>query len=97
MNTQYKTKTSPPAIASGVSLPVIARNEAIQAQATAWIASFLAMTGEIQCTKISRVKSKLRAVRYGMSVENAGGLSRPVPSGTECGDSHIAYLTARGK
>ncbi|MDR1380456.1 MAG: hypothetical protein LBJ47_03150, partial [Tannerella sp.] len=38
-----------------------------------------------------------RAVRYGMSVENAGGLSRPVPSGTECGDSHIAYLTARGK
>ncbi|MDR1381982.1 MAG: hypothetical protein LBJ47_10970 [Tannerella sp.] len=29
-----------------VSLPVIARNEAIQAQATTWIASFLAMTGE---------------------------------------------------
>jgi hypothetical protein len=27
--------------------PVIARNEAIQAQATTWIASFLAMTGEI--------------------------------------------------
>jgi hypothetical protein len=39
----------------------------------------------------------LRAVRYGMSVENAGSLSNPVPSGTECGDSHIAYLTARGK
>jgi hypothetical protein len=40
---------------------------------------------------------KLRAVRYGMSVENNGGLSNPVPSGTECGDSHMAYLTARGK
>jgi hypothetical protein len=40
---------------------------------------------------------KLRPVRDGMSVENAGGLSNPVPSGTECGDSHIAYLTARGK
>jgi hypothetical protein len=38
-----------------------------------------------------------RAVRYGMSVENAGGLSNPVPAGTECGDCHIAYLTARGK
>jgi hypothetical protein len=39
-----------------VFLPVIARNEAIQAQATTWIASIVAMTGEIQCTKISRVK-----------------------------------------
>ncbi|MDR1379976.1 MAG: hypothetical protein LBJ47_00680, partial [Tannerella sp.] len=32
-----------------------------------------------------------------MLVENVGGLSNPVLSGTECGDSHIAYLTARGK
>jgi hypothetical protein len=40
---------------------------------------------------------KLRAARYGMSVEETGGLSNSVPSGTECGDSHIAYLTARGK
>ncbi|MDR1381500.1 MAG: hypothetical protein LBJ47_08495, partial [Tannerella sp.] len=40
---------------------------------------------------------KRRAVRYGMSVEKTGGLSNPVPLGTECGDSHIAYLTARGK
>jgi hypothetical protein len=39
----------------------------------------------------------LRAVRYGMSVENVGCPSNPVPSGTECGDSHIAYLTAREK
>jgi triphosphoribosyl-dephospho-CoA synthetase len=39
----------------------------------------------------------LRAVRYGMSVENAGYTSNPVPSGTECGDCHMAYLTARGK
>ncbi|MDR1380627.1 MAG: hypothetical protein LBJ47_04010 [Tannerella sp.] len=32
-----------------------------------------------------------------MSVENAGCLSGPVPSGTGCGDCHIAYLTARGR
>ncbi|MDR1408363.1 MAG: hypothetical protein LBJ23_10010 [Tannerella sp.] len=38
-----------------------------------------------------------RTVRYGMSVENAGCPSGPVPAGTECGDRHIAYLTARGK
>jgi hypothetical protein len=38
-----------------------------------------------------------RAVRYGMSVENTGYQSNSVPSGTECGDCHIAYLTARGK
>jgi hypothetical protein len=46
---------------------------------------------------ICRRPLQLRAVRYGMSVENAGGLSNPVPSGTECDDSHIAYLTAREK
>jgi hypothetical protein len=40
------------------SLPVIATKEAIQAQATTWIASFLAMTG----TKISSVKYKLQPV-----------------------------------
>ncbi|MDR1381701.1 MAG: hypothetical protein LBJ47_09530 [Tannerella sp.] len=38
-----------------------------------------------------------RPVRDGMSVENAGCPSNPVPSGTGCGDCHIAYLTARGK
>jgi hypothetical protein len=32
-----------------------------------------------------------------MLVENAGRPFNPVPSGTECGDNHIAYLTARGK
>jgi hypothetical protein len=32
-----------------------------------------------------------------MSVENAGCPSTPMPSGTECGDCHIAYLTARRK
>ncbi|MDR1381013.1 MAG: hypothetical protein LBJ47_05990, partial [Tannerella sp.] len=32
-----------------------------------------------------------------MSVENAGYRSNPVPSGTECDDCHMAYLTARGK
>jgi hypothetical protein len=36
-------------------------------------------------------------VRDKMLVENAGCTSNPVPSGTECGDNHIAYLTARGK
>ncbi|MDR1380497.1 MAG: hypothetical protein LBJ47_03355, partial [Tannerella sp.] len=36
-------------------------------------------------------------VRDKMSVENAICTSNPVPSGTECGDSHTAYLTARGK
>ncbi|MDR1381657.1 MAG: hypothetical protein LBJ47_09295 [Tannerella sp.] len=32
-----------------------------------------------------------------MSVENAGCTSKTVPEGTECGDCHIAYLTARGR
>ncbi|MDR1381859.1 MAG: hypothetical protein LBJ47_10350 [Tannerella sp.] len=36
-------------------------------------------------------------VRDRMSVEKTGGLSDAVPSGTECGDCHIAYLTAREK
>jgi hypothetical protein len=36
-------------------------------------------------------------IRDKMSVENAGYLSGPVPSGTGCGDCHIAYLTARGR
>jgi hypothetical protein len=39
----------------------------------------------------------LRAVRYGISVENAESPSNPVPSGTECDNLHIAYLTARGR
>ncbi|MDR1382129.1 MAG: hypothetical protein LBJ47_11715 [Tannerella sp.] len=39
----------------------------------------------------------IRPVRDGMSVENAGYLLNSVPSGTECGDCHIAYLTARGR
>ncbi|MDR1381961.1 MAG: hypothetical protein LBJ47_10865 [Tannerella sp.] len=46
---------------------------------------------------ISKLKYTICPVRDKMSVENAGCPSNPVPSGTECGDSHIAYLTARGK
>jgi hypothetical protein len=60
-----------------------------QSTACARIASYLAMTGQRDRNDCP--------VRDGMSVENAGGLSSPVPSGTLCGDCHIAYLMARGK
>jgi hypothetical protein len=43
------------------------------------------------------VKYTICPVRDKMLVENAGRTSNPVPSGTECDDNHIAYLTARGK
>ncbi|MDR1380305.1 MAG: hypothetical protein LBJ47_02380 [Tannerella sp.] len=46
---------------------------------------------------ISKLKYMICPVRDKMSVENARCPSNPVPSGTECGDSYIAYLTARGK
>jgi hypothetical protein len=46
---------------------------------------------------ISKIEYTICPVRDRISVENVGCPSNPVPSGTECGDSHIAYLTVRGK
>jgi hypothetical protein len=46
---------------------------------------------------ISKLKYATCPARDKMLVEDETRYLTPRPGGTECGDNHIAYLTARGK